>query len=85
MRIKRYKNNPMACIYFYDMRFFLGVMLKGKMEVLDDRETKREIWKDEFSKYYTGGCDGGEFILIRVTAESGRYYRDFSVDFKIEY
>ncbi|MDR1319656.1 MAG: pyridoxamine 5'-phosphate oxidase family protein, partial [Treponema sp.] len=30
MRIKLYKNNPKACIYFYDKRFFRGVMLKGK-------------------------------------------------------
>jgi general stress protein 26 len=85
MRIKQYKNNPKACIYFYDKRFFRGVMLKGKMEVLDDKKSKNEIWNDEFSKYYTGGWDGGDFIIIKFTAESGRYYSNFSSeDFKIE-
>ncbi|MDR1137525.1 MAG: pyridoxamine 5'-phosphate oxidase family protein, partial [Synergistaceae bacterium] len=24
MRIKQYKNNPKACVYFYDKRFFQG-------------------------------------------------------------
>jgi general stress protein 26 len=38
-------------------------MLKGKMEVLDDKKVKKEIWNDEFSKYYTGGWDGGDFII----------------------
>jgi general stress protein 26 len=78
MKIKQYKNNPKACIYFYDKRFFRGVMLQGTMEVLDDNKTKKEIWRDEFSQYYTGGWDGGDFIIIKFTAETGRYYSNFS-------
>jgi general stress protein 26 len=78
MRIKQYRNNPKACIYFCDRRFFRGVMLKGTMEVVDDIDIKREIWKDDFSMYYQGGVDGGDYILIRFTAESGRYYRNGS-------
>jgi general stress protein 26 len=85
LRIRQYKNNPKACVYFYDKRFFRGVMLKGKMEVLDDEKTRKELWKDEFSKYYAGGRDGGDFIIIRFTAENGRYYSNFnSEDFEIE-
>jgi len=85
MRVKQYRENPKACVYFYDKRFFRGVMLKGKMEVLEDKKIRKEIWKDEFSIYYKGGWDGGDFIILRFTAESGRYYSNFhSEDFKIE-
>ena len=85
MKIKQFKNNPKACVYFYDKRFFRGVMLKGLMEVLDDKKTKKELWKDEFEKYYTGGKDGGDFIILKFIAETGRYYSNFSSeDFKIE-
>jgi len=59
LRIKQYRNNPKACC---DRRFFRGVMLKGSMEVVDDKKTKKELWKDEFSMYYKGGADGGDFI-----------------------
>jgi len=84
MRIKQYQNNPKACIYFYDKRFFRGVMLRGTMEVVDDKDTKKDIWKDEFSMYYKGGMDGGDFIILRFTAENGRYYSNFhSEDFEI--
>jgi len=84
MRIRQYRNNPKACIYFYDKRFFRGVMLKGTMEVVDDKAIKAEIWKDEFSMYYNGGMDGGDFILLKFTAENGRYYSNFkSEDFDI--
>jgi general stress protein 26 len=85
MRIKQYRNNQKACIYFYDKRFFRGVMLKGIMEILDKKKKKKELWKDEYVKYYTGGMDGGDFIIIKFSAENGRYYSNFnSENFKIE-
>ena len=84
VRVRQYRNNPKACVYFYDKRFFRGVMLKGTMEVLDDKKTKNELWKDEFSVYYTGGKDGGDFIILKFTATHGRYYSNFkSEDFEI--
>ena len=84
LRVKQYRDNPKACIYFCDKRFFRGVMLKGTMEVLDNEDVKKEIWKDDFSMYYTGGMNGGDFIILRFTAESGRFYSNFrSEDFVI--
>ena len=85
MRIKHYKNNQKACIYFYDKRFFRGVMFKGKMEVLNDEKTKKEFWQEAYTQYYTGGMNGGDFIIIKFTAEAGRYYSNFnSEDFEVE-
>ena len=85
MRIKQYRENPRACIYFYDRRFFRGAMLKGTMEVMDDEEIKKELWNDDYIKYYKGGWDGGDFIILRFTAESGRYYSNLkSEDFIIQ-
>lgn len=85
MRIKHYRNNPKACIYFCDRRFFRGVMLQGTMEVLDDKKTKEALWNDDYEKYYTGGANGGDFIILKFTAENGRYYSNFhSENFEIE-
>ena len=49
MRIAQYLNNPNACIYFYHKGLFryVGVMLKGKMEVLTDQDSKSMIWQKE--------------------------------------
>jgi general stress protein 26 len=85
MRVRQYRNNPKACIYFCDKRFFRGVMLKGTMEVMDDKKIKKEMWKDEYAVYYKGGKDDGDFIILKFTAESGRYYRNFgSEDFIVK-
>lgn len=45
MRAAHYRENPKACAYFCDRRFFRGVMLKGHMEVLTSPEIKAEIWR----------------------------------------
>ncbi|MCL1911110.1 MAG: pyridoxamine 5'-phosphate oxidase family protein [Leptospirales bacterium] len=85
IRVQQYRNNPKACVYFYDKRFFRGVMLKGYMKILNDKKTKNELWKDEYAQYYTGGKDGGDFIIMQFTAETGRYYSNYnSEDFIIE-
>jgi len=35
--------------------------------------------------YYQGGMDGGDFIILKFTAEIGRYYSNFkSENFEIE-
>jgi general stress protein 26 len=84
MRVKQYRNNPKACVYFYDKRYFRGVMLRGTMEVVDDNDVKAALWQDSFSMYYEGGMDGEDFILLKFTAENGRYYSNFhSEDFEV--
>jgi hypothetical protein len=36
--------NPKACVYFFDMGFYRGVMLKGAMSVLHDKRSKKWTW-----------------------------------------
>lgn len=85
MRIRHYRNNSKACIYFCDKRFFRGVMLKGTMIVLEDEESRKKFWKDEYAMYYQGGRDGGDFSILMFTAENGRFYSNFSSeDFTVE-
>jgi len=43
LRAAHYRENPKACIYFFDKRFFRGVMLKGVMEILTDTESKERF------------------------------------------
>jgi general stress protein 26 len=84
MRVKQYTDNPKACVYFYDQRFFRGVMLKGNMEVLHDAPSKEMIWKDGDEMYYPGGVADPDYCVLRFTASEGRFYRNFkSETFKI--
>jgi general stress protein 26 len=85
MRVKQYIDNPKACVYFFDKRFFRGVMLKGTMEVLQDRASKEMIWKDSDEMYYSKGVNDPDYCVLKFTAYNGRYYSNFkSEDFDVE-
>jgi general stress protein 26 len=77
MRVKQYRENPKACIYFCDNRFFRGVMLKGTMEVLEDQESKEMIWLPGDTMYYPLGVTDPDYCVLKFTSSSGRYYSNF--------
>ena len=78
MRVKQYKDNPNASIYFYHKGLikYMGVMLIGKMEVLTDQETKNMIWKKRDTIFYKQGVTDPDYCVLKFTATSGRYYCD---------
>jgi Uncharacterized stress protein (general stress protein 26) len=85
LRVQQYLKNNKACIYFYDSRFFRGVMLKGTMEVLQDAKTKKSIWKTGDKLYYSKGINDPDYSVLKFTALNGRFYSDFkSENFNIQ-
>ncbi len=84
MRVAQYKENPKACVYFYNNKFFIGAMLKGTMEVLEDSNTKEMIWLEGDNQYYPLGVTDPDYCVLKFTAQSGRYYSNFnSIDFQV--
>ena len=87
MRVKQYQENPNASIYFYHKGLikYVGVMLKGKMEVLTDQETKNMIWRKRDKLFYKKGVTDPDYCVLKFTATSGRYYCDLKTEnFNIE-
>ncbi|MDR0453900.1 MAG: pyridoxamine 5'-phosphate oxidase family protein [Deferribacteraceae bacterium] len=78
MRVAQYRENPKASIYFYDNGFFSGVMLIGSMVVLEDDASKEMIWRDGDTLYYPNGVTDPDYCVLKFTAQSGRYYANFS-------
>ena len=83
-RVGKYRNDPKACIYFCDKRFFRGIVLRGIMEVLEDSESKEMIWQPGDTMYYPLGVTDPDYCVLKFTAQSGRYYSNFkSEDFAV--
>jgi len=82
MRVKQYLDNPNASIYFYHKGLikYVGVMLKGKMEVLLDQETKNALWKRGDTIFYKEGVTDPDYCVLKFTATSGRYYCDLKTE-----
>lgn len=84
MRVAQFKENPKACLYFCDRRFFRGVMLIGNVEVLTDSQSRELIWQEGDTLYYHEGVDDPDYCVLRFTAVKGRFYSNFkSEDFSV--
>lgn len=77
-RVADFIKNPKACLNFADTRFFRGLMLVGTVEVMTDAETKQSIWKFGDTMYYPLGVTDPDYCVLKFTAESGRFYQNFS-------
>ena len=87
MRVRQYQENPNASIYFYHKGLvkYVGVMLKGKMEVLTDQEIKNKLWRKGDTMFYKNGVTDSDYCVLKFTAISGRYYCDLKTEsFDIE-
>ena len=85
LKVSSFRNNPKACLYFCDRRFFRGIMLKGTVEILEDQESKDMIWQFGDTMYYPKGKTDPDYCVIKFTSVCARYYSNFkSEDLEIQ-
>lgn len=76
-KVRQFRDDARACLYFTDRRFYRGVMLLGFMEVLEDVSAKERIWRDGDTMYYPLGVADPDYCVLKFTAETGRFYSNF--------
>ena len=78
IRTQQFIKNPKACVYFFNKGLikYTGVMLRGKMEVIKDQEIKNLIWRNGDTKFYRQGVTDPDYVVLKFTATSGRFYQD---------
>jgi len=65
-KINDIKTNSAASVYYCDTESWKGVMFGGDIEIVDDLAVKKEIWHDEWDKYYLKGYDDPDHTVLRV-------------------
>ncbi len=77
-RVSQLVKNPKACVYFVDFDQWMGVMLVGNVEVLQDAESRQRLWRDGCEMYYPLGVTDPDYSVLRYTARWGNYYHALS-------
>jgi general stress protein 26 len=80
MRVRQYRDNNKACIYFYNKRYYQGIMIVGYMEVLEDQKSKDMIWKDGDELYYPKGVTDPDYCVLKFIGHKIRTYHNFKKD-----
>ncbi|UCD10130.1 MAG: pyridoxamine 5'-phosphate oxidase family protein [Dehalococcoidales bacterium] len=72
-RVQQFRNNNKACVYFLDKELGRGLMLIGTMEILQNIESKKMVWKEEDEVFRPLGLEDPEFTVLCFTSEWGEY------------
>ena len=76
-KVRYFRNNNKASIYFIDKRYFRGVSLIGTIEVLETAKEKEMIWQTGDEMFYKEGVSDPDYCVLKFTAHKGRYYSSF--------
>lgn len=70
---------PKACLYYCDSGRFLGITLKGNIEVVEDAAFKAAAWGPGWEQYYPEGPQSDDFVMLRFTPAAVKSYSDLGV------
>lgn len=73
-KIRQIKKSNLVCITMNEEK--KDIRIFGKVEILEDAETKHKMWRDEWTRYFKEGKDDPAYVILKVTAEKVEY-RDF--------
>ena len=65
-KVARIRATPKVCVYFCVPDQFIGLMLRGTIEVITDQAMKRRIWQQGWTLYYPNGPEGPEYGVLRL-------------------
>ena len=73
-RMKQLQRDRKTCVYFVDMEHWKGLMLVGRVEILQDAASRERLWRDGYERYYPLGVTDPDYTVLRFTAQWGNYY-----------
>ena len=73
-RVAQFSRDPRESVYFVDFSAWMGLMLLGEVEVLNDPQSRQRLWRDGYEQYYPLGVDDPDYTVLRFSATSANYY-----------
>lgn len=74
VHVAQYRQHHEASIYFSSSRRFEGLLLTGRMDIIEDADTKEKFWVEEDAHLYPAGVGDENFCILKFTAYHARYF-----------
>ncbi len=82
-KVAHIKKNPAACLYYCNPDEFHGLMLSGRLQIVDDHRIRERLWHEGWERYYaTGPNDPDHTILRFVPAKAKGWYKGRAYSFE---
>lgn len=73
-KYRQLSKNQNCLLYVTDLeddQDYLELRLWGRMELLDDPETRARFWRDDYSCYFPEGQNDPNLVVLKFVTESG--------------
>jgi general stress protein 26 len=60
------RRNPAVSVYYCRPDEFIGLMLTGRIEVVEDRALKLALWQEGWERYYAAGREDPDYTILRL-------------------
>jgi general stress protein 26 len=77
-KMAQIERDARACVYFVDFEKWMGLMLVGTVEILQDAESRHRLWQKGWERYYPQGVDDPDYSVLRFSTHWGRFYHGLS-------
>jgi len=67
------------CVYSIDFDKWMGLMLVGTVEIIQDTELKQRLWREGFEKYFPLGVNDPDYCVLCYTGQWGEYYHGLDI------
>jgi len=76
-KVGEIRQSGKACLYFYDVQAFQGLMLQGTVEIVTDKDLRQKAWQKGWELYYPKGDE--DYTLLRFVPDNLKMYANFTV------
>ena len=80
VKMREIRWNDKVCLYFCDAPNLRGIMLRGRLETIEDPHFKLRTWSDAWKEFYPEGVLSKEFTLLRFIPDRLKSYGDLNVN-----
>jgi general stress protein 26 len=63
-KYNRAEKDPRTCVYLFDPESFSGISLTGKVEIITELKTKKQMWYDTLANSFEGPADDRWCVLM---------------------
>jgi general stress protein 26 len=73
-KIEQIKDNEKASVYFYSPDTWQGLLLIGKIKIIDDMKIKKSLWEKGWEMYYSKGVEDPDYSVLCFDTKTIEYY-----------
>ncbi|KPK82965.1 MAG: hypothetical protein AMJ81_08720 [Phycisphaerae bacterium SM23_33] len=70
-KVRQIRKCPKVCVSIWESGRDARVL--GSAQVLTDERTRRQMWREEWKRFFPKGRDDPEYCLLKVTPETVEY------------